>query len=81
MKQLIILIVVLTLSSNLSYGQEVDESQVQVGQSFLNFVLKGENEKGWLLFDKTNVPEINKEQFDNAVNQMKTDLSLFTHLN
>lgn len=78
MKQTIKLILILfAFTSQLAFGQQVDNKQVEVAKTFLDYVVRGEKENSWQLFDKANVPDVTKEQFEAAMNQFKSDLSFF----
>ena len=78
MKQTIKLILTLfAFSSQFAFGQQIDNKQVEVAKTFLDYVFKGQKESSWELFDKVNVPDVTKEQFENAIAQLKNDLSLF----
>ena len=78
MKQVIILILTIFLfTSQIVFGQQGDKKQIEVAKIFLNSVIKGQTENSWALFDKKNVPDVTKEQFDEAIKQLKNDLSLF----
>ena len=67
----------LIFTSQFAFGQKIDNKQVEVAKTFLDYVIKGQKENSWELFDKVNVPDVTKEQFDEAMYQFKNDFSLF----
>jgi len=75
------MLTVFLFTSQIVFGQQVDKKQVEVAKTFLNSVIKGQTENSWELFDKKNIPEVTKEQFDEALKQLKKDLSLFDTVN
>jgi len=70
-------LIVLTFWTNLSFAQQGDTKQIAVAKTFLDYVTKGQTEKSWELFDKTNVQDVTKEQFESAILLLKNDLSIF----
>jgi hypothetical protein len=52
---------------------KIDNKQVEVAKTFLDYVIKGQKESSWELFDKVNVPDVTKKQFENAIGQFKND--------
>jgi hypothetical protein len=78
MKQTIKLILTLfAFTSQFAFGQQTDNKQVEIAKTFLDYVIKGQKENSWELFDKVNVPDVTKEQFEDAINQFKNALSPF----
>lgn len=78
MKKVIkIIFTIFSFTSQLAFGQQTDNKQVDVAKIFLDYIIKGQNESSWELFDKANVPDVRKEEFEDAMNQFKNDLSLF----
>lgn len=67
----------LIFTSQFAFGQKIDSRQVEVAKTFLDYVIKGQKESCWELFDKVNVPDVTEEQFDAAMHQFKNDFSLF----
>lgn len=76
-KTIKILLTLFAFSSQFAFGQQIDKKQAEVAKSFLNSIIKGKTESNWELFDKKNNPDVTKEQFEDAIKQLKKDLSLF----
>jgi hypothetical protein len=78
MKQTIaIMLSLFVFNTQITLGQESAIKQVEVAKTFLDYVVKGQKESSWELFDKVNVPDVTKEQFERAIDQLKKDLSIF----
>jgi len=78
MKKTIVLIVTLfVFTSQLAFSQDVEKEQLEIAKRFLEHVMKGEKDSCWQLFDKANVPDLSREQFDAGMEVIKKDLSLF----
>jgi hypothetical protein len=73
--------VLLLLIVNFTFCQKPDKKQVAIGREFLNFVINGQNEEAWQLFDKINVPEVAKDNFNSAITQIGKDLVIFDSFN
>jgi hypothetical protein len=74
------ILTLLLLTSNIVLGQRIDEKQSEVAKQFLYFVLKGNSDSCWELFDKKNVPDVSREQFKSTIDQLKNGLALFDTL-
>lgn len=59
------------------FGQGSDKAQVKVARDFLIHAAKGEKDEAWKLFDSKNVPEVSRNDLDNAIDQLKHDLALY----
>jgi len=72
-----LIFIIAVFSSNISLGQELDKKQKEVAENFLGYLMKGQNEQCWSLFDKTNVPSETEEHFLSSANKIKDYLSHF----
>src|SRR5437868_680347 len=70
-------LVLFLLWTNFSFGQQIDSKQLGVAQRFLGLIQKGSMDSCWELFDKSNVPNVTKEQFESSLSQLKSSLAVF----
>jgi hypothetical protein len=62
-------------TSQLAFAQQIDNKQVEIARTFLDYAIKGQKDSCWGLFDKVNNPTVTREQFDVAMTQFKNGLS------
>lgn len=75
--KLIFIFALVIFSATMLNGQTTSKKQIKVAEKFLSYLMDGQNEKCWELFDTLNVPNVTKDQFDVSMNQIRKDLSLF----
>lgn len=59
------------------FAQDMDKKQIKAARNFLHYVMSGEAEKCWQLFDKADIPGLTREQFITEITLMRQDLKVF----
>ena len=77
MRKLIVLTAIIFAIGNLLSAQSPFGRQMKVAQDYMILIMKGQQEKGWQLFDKKNVPDLTKEQFETNFTYIKNSLNHF----
>jgi hypothetical protein len=77
MRKLIAFTITIIINANLVSAQSPFGSQMKVAQNYMILIMNGQQEKAWQLFDKNNVPNVTKEQFETTFTYIKSSLNAF----
>jgi len=71
------LIICLIFLSQLAICQNVNNEQLRIAETCLNYIIKGENDSCRLLIDTENTRDLTKDKFETTFAQLNRDLSIF----